>query len=118
VRPDVVQVSASGEIDAGTDQLARALDDAVSGGAQHVVVDLLDVTFIDSSVVRSLVLAHRELSAREGWVRVVYTHHLIKRVIDICGLAEIFPQYPTVSAAMNRSPQQSDGVTVGRKGGA
>ncbi|KQX66224.1 hypothetical protein ASD06_07610 [Angustibacter sp. Root456] len=121
MRPDpgVVQVTASGELDAATDELSRALDSAVAGGADRLVVDLLDVTFIDSSVVRDLVLAHRAVSERGGWVRIVYTHHLIKRVIEICGLTQVFPQYPTVAAAISRTPHHSD-VNVGgsTRGGA
>jgi stage II sporulation protein AA (anti-sigma F factor antagonist) len=115
-----VQVTASGELDAATDELSRALDSAVAGGAQHLVVDLLDVTFIDSSVVRDLVLAHRAVSERGGWVRIVYTHHLIKRVITICGLTEVFPQYPTVAAAISRTPHQGVDVEVSgsTRGGA
>ena len=122
MRPDtagVIQVTASGELDAASDELSRALDSAVAGGAQHLVVDLLDVTFIDSSVVRDLVIAHRTVSQRGGWVRIVYTHHLIKRVIEICGLAEVFPQYPTVSAAIHRTPHPADvGADHSRSGGA
>lgn len=122
MRPEptgVVQVTARGELDAATDELARALDSAVAGGADHLVVDLLDVTFIDSSVVRDLVLAHRAVSERGGWLRIVYTHHLITRVIEICGLSEIFPQYPTVAAAISRTPHHPD-VEVGgsTRGGA
>lgn len=123
MRPDpsgVVQVTASGELDAATDELSRALDSAVAGGAQHLVVDLLDVTFIDSSVVRDLVLTHRAVSERGGWVRIVYTHHLIKRVIQICGLTDVFPQYPTVAAAISSSPHlDADvGVSGSTRGGA
>jgi anti-anti-sigma factor len=123
VRPDaigVVQVTARGELDAAADQLTRALDDALSSGARFVVVDLLDVTFIDSSVVRDLVLAHRTVRERDGWVRIVYTHHMLKRVIEICGLSEVFPQYPTVSAALSRAPHLDAGVPVGEttRGGA
>ena len=46
---------------------------------------MLNVTFIDSSVVRELVLALKRVGD-EGWVRLVYTHHPIARVVDICGL--------------------------------
>lgn len=121
MRPDagVVQVTARGELDAATQELSRALDSAVAGGADHLVVDLLDVTFIDSSVVRDLVLAHRAVSGRGGWVRIVYTHHLIKRVIEICGLTEVFPQYPTVAAAMSRTAHLDAEIGVGStRGGA
>ena len=66
----------------------------------HIVVDLTNVTFIDSSVVRALVVAHRTVLQRRGWVRAVYTHHLIRRVIDICGLDDVFPQYASVESAV------------------
>ena len=93
-------VAVSGELDIANDELAVRLAAAVDGGAQHVVVDLLNVTFIDSSVVRSLVLAHRTLLQRGGWLRLVYTHHLIGRVLEICGLDSLLPRYTSVEAAM------------------
>ncbi len=52
------------------------------------------------------------VSERGGWVRIVYTHHLIKRVIEICGLTEVFPQYPTVAAAISRTPHLDADVGV------
>lgn len=97
---DPAVIEFEGELDVADDRLSRALDDVLARGARHVVVDLLNVTFIDSSVVRALVLAHRQLDGRGGWIRVVYIHHLIRRVIDICGLAETLPQYSTVDAAV------------------
>jgi stage II sporulation protein AA (anti-sigma F factor antagonist) len=94
-----VLVSFSGELDAGDSALAEELARTVETGADRVIVDLLNVTFVDSSIIRSLVLAHRQVASVEGWVRVVYTHHVVRRVIEMCGLTDIFPQYPTVEAA-------------------
>jgi anti-anti-sigma factor len=92
-------VVAEGELDVADESLQKLLLDLVTDD-RGLVVDLLNVTFIDSSVVRALVLAHREASERGGWLRVVYTHHLIRRVIEICGLAELLPQYTSVEAAV------------------
>jgi anti-sigma B factor antagonist len=92
-------VVAHGELDIADDALRRTLVALASDG-QDVVVDLLNVTFIDSSVVRALLLAHREVTERGRWLRVVYTHHLIRRVIEICGLTELLPQYTSVEAAV------------------
>jgi anti-anti-sigma factor len=90
----------SGELDAADPQLDAELAPLLRRGESHIVVDLTNVTFIDSSVVRALVVAYRTVTALGGWVRVVYTHHLIGRVIEICGLAEIFPQYASVESAI------------------
>jgi len=102
VRPDdgFVVVALSGELDVADADWSETLDDALGDGASRLVLDLTNVTFIDSSVVRALVLAYREANERGGWVRVVYTHHLIRRVIEICGLAEVLPQYTSVEAAV------------------
>ena len=99
VELDPLVVAFSGELDAGD---SCVIDDLITcvERSNHVIVDLLNVTFIDSSVIRGLILAHRAVEAKSGWLRVVYTHHVVRRVIDMCGLAEVFPQYPTIGAAL------------------
>lgn len=99
IAPEPQVVRLSGELDAGDSGLAGELLDQLDAGAGGVVVDMLNVSFIDSSVIRALVLAHRQVTAGGGWLRVVYTHHMVRRVIEMCGLAESFPQYPTIEAA-------------------
>lgn len=89
----------SGELDAGDSSFGDDLLSRIGDGTSRVVVDMLNVSFIDSSVIRILVLAHRGTTAAGGWLRVVYTHHLVRRVIEMCGLADVLPQYPTIEAA-------------------
>jgi anti-anti-sigma factor len=95
-----VEIAVSGELDVARSELSAAIDAALDGGACRLVVNLLDVSFIDSSVLRVLVLTRREVEQRGGWIRVVYTNHLIGRVIEVTGLAEVFPQYATVESAL------------------
>ena len=95
--PQVVRLS--GELDAGDSTFADELLAQIGDGPGQVIVDMLNVSFIDSSVIRGLVLAHRRVTGEGGWLRVVYTHHLVRRVIDMCGLTDVFPQYPTIEAA-------------------
>ena len=95
----------AGELDSSDTGWSDELDAALDRGARRLVVDLLDVSFVDSSVVQWLVLAHKQVGD-SGWVRVVYTHHLIKRVIEICGLAELFPQYSSIDAALRAAPSK------------
>jgi anti-anti-sigma factor len=101
--PEVAVVALAGELDASDTSWARELDEVVDSGARKLVVDMLNVTFVDSSVIQALILARRRVGG-SGWVRLVYTHHLIGRVIDICGLAETFPHYTTVDAALRQAP--------------
>ena len=98
--PGVVVAEVSGELDAADNKLETELQTLLARSESRIVVDLTNVTFIDSSVIRSLVVAHRTVAERSGWVRVVYTHHLIGRVIEICGLRDVFPQYASVECAV------------------
>ena len=113
IRPDdgFVVVALAGELDVADAEWSEAIEDALRDGVSRLVLDLTNVTFIDSSVVRALVLAHRRIGG-EGWLRLVYTHHLIARVIDICGLAETFPQYATVDAARRAAPTRAAAATL------
>lgn len=97
-RPTVVALT--GEWDAADIGLDQTLKAAVRDGNGRLVVDMLQVSFIDSSVVRACVAAHRVSQERSGWIRLVYTHHVIRRVIEICGLTEVLPQFASVEAAL------------------
>jgi anti-anti-sigma factor len=93
-------VTLSGEWDVADERLEPLLLDQLRAGDGRLVVDMLNVSFIDSSVVRALVATHREAAERDGWIRLVYTHHVIRRVIEICGLTDVLPQFGSVEAAL------------------
>lgn len=99
IETEPVVVSFSGELDASDPAFGDELQVRIDGGASCLIVDLHNVTFIDSSVIKALILAQRRATAADGWLRVVYTHHVVRRVIEMCGLAEVFPQYSTVESA-------------------
>ncbi|MDQ1635882.1 MAG: anti-sigma factor antagonist [Frankiaceae bacterium] len=97
--PDIVEIVVAGELDVAGSELSSGLTSALESGASRIVVNLLEVTFIDSSVLRTLLLAHREVTARHGWIRLVYTNRLIGRVISLTGLEQVLPQYASVAGA-------------------
>ena len=103
-RPPVVTLA--GEWDVADERLEEILLHPLRSGDGRLVVDMLNVSFIDSSVVRALVAAHVAATEREGWIRLVYTHHVIRRVIEICGLADLLPQFGTVDAAIRGHERQ------------
>ena len=81
---DAVVVAPVGEIDLATvDALAQALG-AARTESEHVVLDLREVTFIDSAGLR-LVL---ESSQAGGTFAVVRGPHEVQRVFELVGLDE------------------------------
>jgi anti-anti-sigma factor len=97
----------TGELDVADPDWADEIEAVLDSGGNRLVLDLTNVTFIDSSVVRTLVLTHRRVG-EDGWLRLVYTHHLIARVIAICGLADAFPQYATVESALRAGAPRNE----------
>jgi len=100
-RLGVAIVTLRGDHDAGREQ---ALRDALEGtGPQlNVIVDLTECTFVDSSVVATLMAAGRELEARGGMLALVIPPKAtsVQRAAKLSGLAEALPLHPSRGAAI------------------
>jgi anti-sigma B factor antagonist len=84
---DTLIVEVVGEIDMATaPELAAAIASA-EDGVQRVVVDLTEVTFLDSSALNTLVHCQRKLAEREIGLRVVSpADRVVRRVFEITRL--------------------------------
>jgi anti-anti-sigma factor len=79
-------VSLAGEFDlASMDAVERELQRAEATDAAVIVLDLREVTFMDASGVRVIVMAHRRIGGR---LVVVKGPRPVQRVLEICGLIE------------------------------
>ena len=83
------RVVARGELDVATaDQLATTLDPIMSGGASLVVLDLSDVSFLDSSGLRTIVRCATSLEEGGGRLIVDGVSPAVSRVLEVPGLLE------------------------------
>jgi anti-sigma B factor antagonist len=88
---DAVVLHQTGDLDAYTAPELRArLHEATDGRARHVVVDLADVTFIDSAGLGALVGAHRRMQEGGGRLSIVRPPPLVARAFELTGLDEVF----------------------------
>jgi anti-sigma B factor antagonist len=83
---DGVAVVAVGEIDLVTVDAVQAEIDAARGETRVVLLDLRDVTFIDSAGVRLVLEGSRALAAAGGELVVVRGGPEVRRVFDLVGL--------------------------------
>jgi anti-sigma B factor antagonist len=84
---------AGGEIDVATaPQLRRELHQLVDRGASTIVVDLADVSFVDSSGLGVLVgmLKRVREDGRGGELILEHLQESVRKVFDITGLDQIF----------------------------
>jgi anti-sigma B factor antagonist len=91
VAPRVCVVAPTGELDLYTcPEFENELMRVISNGAEHVVVDLTQTTFIDSTALGILLGALESLRARDGRLSVVSADENILRVFEVTGLHRIF----------------------------
>ena len=96
-------VAVHGELDlAAAPTLREALFAAVERGSGLIVIDLLGVTFIDSTAL-GVLIGTRERSDRRGIdLRLVIGEPRIIKIFEITGLSDVFSITPTVAEALTR----------------
>ena len=85
-------VSVTGEIDVATaPQLQECLHELIASGHTSLVVDLLAVTFLDSTALGVLVGALKRCRERGGELQLVMADPRILKIFEITGLSTVFP---------------------------
>jgi anti-sigma B factor antagonist len=98
-------VAPTGELDVATaPELRTALVDAVASPLPGVVVDLSQVSFIDSSGLGVLVGGLKRARTNGQWMRLVCPSDGIVRLFEITGLTKVFDLFATLDAALG--PEQ------------
>jgi anti-sigma B factor antagonist len=77
----------------------------IGAGVDHVVVDLMETTFIDSSSLGVLIGAHRRLKSRDGRLVVACRDEAITKTFRITGLDTVFTLTDSVEAAVSQDAE-------------
>jgi anti-sigma B factor antagonist len=89
-------IALTGEIDLYTaPEFKQQLLEVIGQGAKHVVVDLTDTTFIDSTTLGVLVGGVKRLRPEGGQLSIVCSDRNITKIFEITGLNRVFPIYET-----------------------
>ena len=91
---ETLAVALGGSMDIATSPTVRAaLSDAIDGGANHLIVDLTRLEFLDSTGLGVLIGAHRRVAERDGSLRLIVNEGPISRLLNITGLVAVFAVY-------------------------
>lgn len=98
---DRTTIIARGELDmcaapAFRDALRRAIERRV----KHVVVDLTDATFVDSTAIGVLLEASGQVRATGGRLHLICTNRHVLRTVEIAGLERHIAVAPTPEEAL------------------
>lgn len=107
---DLWLVRLTGEHDISTAPRVRAgLDDVLAHGT-HLLVDLTETEFIDSSVIATLIDVHRRVETQPDEVLVIVAPAGSQpaRVFEIAGLHALLPIHDTREAALQALPTETN----------
>ncbi len=102
----------AGEFDVYTaPQLRERVVELVDGGTRHVLADLRQVTFLDSTGLGALIGGLKRLRARDGSLTLVIGTDRIRRIFRVTGLDRAFVLRPSVQEAVTADQGWQDAVT-------
>ena len=94
---DRAVVRVGGEIDLETaPQLGDHALEALRDVSPHLVIDLSDVTFMDSTGLKVLVTVRQRADLAGGSLAVTGASRTVLRLLSLTGLDQAFPLYDTV----------------------
>jgi anti-sigma B factor antagonist len=93
-----------GEVDLYTSpQLRDAILRLTEEGENRIVIDLNNVSFIDSSGLGVLVAGLKRARERGGELALVFGEGSVQKVLGITGLDKVFPTHGSVGEATGRT---------------
>ena len=99
LREEGLAFEVHGEVDVGSSgELRRRLRAAADTGSARILVDLGDVTFIDSLAIAGIVGAQRRMRPG-GRLAIAADHPYVLLVFDAVGLRHVVPVFPTRAEA-------------------
>ncbi|MGV9937229.1 STAS domain-containing protein [Streptomyces olivaceoviridis] len=93
-------LTVSGGIDHHTGDTLRQALDTSDTPRPRVVVDMRQVTFIDSSGINIFIAAHRALSEAGGWLRLAAIGESVMRTLSLVGLDAVIDCRETLRQAL------------------
>ena len=100
-------VAPAGEIDAATvNQLRTHLLALIETGKTQLVLDLTNVSFIDSTGLGVLVAAHKRARAAGGYIRIAMAKPIVLQLFKLTALDMLFQVHPSGSGTRRRIAAQ------------
>jgi anti-anti-sigma factor len=90
-------------VDVFTHRNRKDFSSAVSAfresGGKHLIVNLREVTYIDSAVLGLLALTSQQLAAEERGISLVDPQGTVKQILEMANIDKMIPVFPTEEAA-------------------
>lgn len=100
-RPEVAIVHVAGEVDSSSaEQFREKLVSLISDPVRHVIVNLEDLTYINSSGLGALVAGYKRVRALDGTLKICQVRGSIGEVMKLIRLDKIIDIHDSEEAAL------------------
>jgi len=100
---DTVVVSINGELDMATaPDLHEHLRTLLEPGGRHLVLDLTETSFCDSTGLSIFIYAKDRCEDAGTRIRLAAPQRGVQRILEVSGLVEVLPSSPTVTEAITQ----------------
>jgi len=110
VNNDITILKVSGEIDLYTvNDFQKAFSDKINKGINNLVIDFLDVTYLDSSGLSALLSMHKKVASLNGSLSIVTLpdKHSITRIFEITRLNTVLNMFHSLDDAIDHNTKRS-----------
>lgn len=83
-----------GEVDLARQDELAVIEEAAAE-ARFAIVDLSEVTFLDSTALNWLLRTKKTVEEKRGWLRVVAPTGMVTRLVSLAGLQDMIDVFPT-----------------------
>ncbi len=84
-----------------SEELKAEMNRLFEGGTRYILIDLMDVRFIDSSGLGVLVSGFKNASTRQGSLKLCGLQSQVKSMFELTRLHRVFDIYQTVDEGIN-----------------
>jgi anti-anti-sigma factor len=112
-----VRIGLRGELDvADAPTLAAVLTSAIDNGVRRLVLDLVELAFIDAAGIGVIVRAHNRLTTLGGVLTVRSPSPMLRRILDLTGLADLVQPVAPEAASDERPADLAQPGTLAAAG--
>ncbi len=80
-------------------------------GGQHIILNLEKVSFVDSSALGLLVVAHQNLKLKQGRISMVNPQTYVRQILELANVPKMIPVYPSLQDALAGTSAPAAAVT-------
>ncbi|MEU3298136.1 STAS domain-containing protein [Streptomyces longwoodensis] len=93
-------LSLTGELDHDTGEALRQALDVTGTARPRIVVDMRQLTFMDSTGINLLVAAYQTVTRADGWIRLAAPTEAVLRTLQLVGVDDLIECRPTLREAL------------------